>query len=41
MVDDIVISKKSEGLTVIDKINAHNANVFVGKLGDLLYKAVD
>ena len=41
MVDNIVTSKKSEGLTVIDKINAHNANVFVGKLGDLLYKAVD
>ena len=41
MVDDIVIPKKSEGLTVINKINANNANVFVGKLGDLLYKAVD
>jgi len=41
MVDDIVIPKKSEGLTIIDKINTNNANVFVGKLGDLLYKAVD
>jgi len=41
MVDDLVTTKKSGGLTIIDKINAHNANVFVGKLGDILYKMVD
>ena len=41
MVDDLVISKESKGLTIIDKVNSHNANVFVGKLGDLLYKAID
>jgi len=41
MVDDIVTSKQSKGLTIVDHINSHNANVFVGKLGDLLYKAVD
>ena len=41
MVDDLVISKKPGGLNMIDQINSHNANVFVGKLGDLLYKAID
>ena len=41
MVSDIVTSEKSGGLTMIDKINSHNANVFIGKLGDLLYKAID
>jgi len=41
MVDDLVIPKKSGGLTMIDKINTHNVNVFVGKLGDILYKVVD
>ena len=41
MVDDLVISKKPGGLNMIDKINPHNANVFVGKLGDILYKVVD
>ncbi len=41
MVDDLVTTKKSGGLTMIDKINSHNANVFVGKLGDILYKMVD
>ena len=41
MVDDLVTLKKSGGLTMIDKINSHNVNVFIGKLGDILYKAVD
>ena len=41
MVDDLVTSKQSKGLTIIDKVNSHNANVFIGKLGDILYKAVD
>jgi len=41
MVADLVTIKKSGGLTMIDKINTHNANVFVGKLGDILYKMVD
>jgi len=41
MVDDLVTSKQSKGLTIVDQINSHNANVFIGKLGDILYKAVD
>jgi len=41
MVDDLVIPKQSKGLTIVDQINSHNANVFIGKLGDILYKAVD
>ena len=41
MVDDLVVADRSKGLPVIDKINTHNANVFIGKLGDLLYKAID
>jgi len=39
MVNDITVSKP-KGLSVINQINSHNANVFVGKLGDVLYKAV-
>jgi len=41
MVDDLVTSKQSKGLTIVDQINSHNANVFIGKLGDILFKAVD
>ena len=41
MVDDLVVANRSKGLPVIDKITSHNANVFIGKLGDVLYKAVD
>jgi len=41
MVDDIVTSNQSKGVTIVDQINSHNANVFFGKLGDILYKAVD
>ena len=41
MVDDLVTPKQSSGLNIIDKVNPHNANVFVGKLGDMLYKAID
>jgi len=32
MVDDLVTSKKPGGLNMIDQINSHNANVFIGKL---------
>jgi len=38
MVDDLVTSKQSKGLTIVDQINSHNANVFIGKLGDILSK---
>jgi len=31
MVDDLVIPKQSNGLTIVDQINSHNANVFIGK----------
>jgi len=37
MVDDLVTSKQSKGLTIVDHINSHNAYVFIGKLGDILY----